>query len=232
VPTELQVFKQLDDIDCQISLCDIIDNETRPIFSQFAHSKQATYVRVLKIRDTIITSPSLFQSMTCLQKLEIDNSNSESRWPIDLTEYLNASPPTLFDFSVRCAELEISELPADPSNIGILSIDCNNLSEKLIKLISDFFPKCVYLYLKGGMKENMTIDLSTNDFADLWIETYYDQVPHGFSVSSYGSPVKYYVGKQAQENYISTNVDPATAEELQDRVTIEIKYGIAGNLTS
>jgi hypothetical protein len=57
VPTEVQIFKQLDDIGCRVSLCRLDSNGTRPILAQLAQSSQAKYIDELEIEDTIITSP-------------------------------------------------------------------------------------------------------------------------------------------------------------------------------
>jgi hypothetical protein len=224
-PAELEVFKQMDDIGCRFSLCDLKHNGTRPIFSQLAQSNQAIYLKELQIEKTTIDSPSLFQNMTCLTRLNIDTDRERGYWPMNLTEYLNGFPPSLVDFSVNCTDMEISELPAGPSKIQRLYINCTTLSEELANLISNFFPDLCNLSLSGGVQENIIMDLSSNHLLDLSVETYYEEGPHGFSVDpTDGSPVKYYVGSRDVEWHGPENLNPATPEDLQDRITIELKY--------
>jgi hypothetical protein len=143
VPTEVQLFKQMDDIGCRFSRCRLEENNTRRIFTQLAQSNLAKYIVNLEIERTIIDSPSLFQNMTYLTMLSID-ADCE---PINLTEYPNAFPRGLGDFHVNCTDLEISELPNQAHCMGKLWISCNTLSEELVNFILDFF-----------LEKNQTID--------------------------------------------------------------------------
>jgi hypothetical protein len=108
VPTDVQVFKQMDDIGCRFSRCRLEENNTRSIFTQLAQSNQAKYIDELEIVQTIIASPRLFQNMSHLGKLSIDMDHERCCWPINLAEYLNAFPPCLFDFYVNAVVLIIA----------------------------------------------------------------------------------------------------------------------------
>jgi hypothetical protein len=222
VPTELEIFSQLDDIGCQFSLCRLEDNDTRPIFSQLAHSKQAKYVEQLELENTMVTSPSLPRNMTRLVSINIDMNGFGAHWPINLTEYMNAFPPTLIDFSVTGTHLEISEIPTLSNNIQELFIGCLSLTQELAQVVSTCFPRLNSMYLKGHVEENMTIDMPTHHFKRLVIETYFRKEPTGFSlVTTSDSQVKYYLGQTQQASDYST-VKPATPKELQDKATIKI----------
>jgi hypothetical protein len=191
-----------------------------------AQSNQVKYIDDLEITNTFIASPSLFRNMINLTKLSIDPYWEGGCWPIDMTEYLDAFPPHLYDFSIICTDIEISKLPSKPGCIEKLSIDCGTLSEELVNIISGFFPELYDLTLRGGVKENMTMDLSCKYLENLSIGTYYEQEPHGFSIDSTdGSPVKYYVGDKNKSWFSQEgNLNTVTPEEVQDKVTIELKY--------
>ncbi|KAI8889395.1 hypothetical protein K501DRAFT_329186 [Backusella circina FSU 941] len=219
VPVEIDLFNQLDSFGCQISNYYIEYNETLPIFEQFGQSKQAKYVEQLEVNYSLVASPSVFQNMTSLTKLRIDVDLDEAFWPINLTEYLNAFPPSLTEFSACCTDLEISSVPTRLNNIESFYVSCSQLSEALGETISTCFPKLKDLDLRGRITENLTFDLPTHRLKNLRLETRWEEVPLWFSVKyAVNSHYKYFIGRQGQDR-----VEPATAEDHFNGINIAIK---------
>jgi hypothetical protein len=143
--------------------------------------------------------------------------------PINLTEYMNAFPPTLRDFLVSCTGLEFSEIPTHTTGIQRLYIQCNNLSEKLGQVISTCFPKINDLYLGGKVAENIKIDVPTSHLIFLTLKSQFNGEPNRFLLNSTSdSQVKYFLGLPLGERIGRPSVKPVTEQELWNRIIMHV----------
>jgi hypothetical protein len=148
MPNDIDIFEIYDASNYRLEKLKVYScPEEEPLFQHLSQSYQSNYVKRLVLHDTVIGSLSTLKTMMALTDLKLSFHDSQYLLPINMTDYLNGTPPTIKRFSIDSSYLEVDPQKWQLYSIETLEIRCREIDVTHVNMISALFPKLIELKL-------------------------------------------------------------------------------------
>jgi hypothetical protein len=147
MPNDIDIFEICDASNYRLEKLNVYSCQEEPLFQYLSQSNQPNYVKRLVLHDTVFDSLSTLKNMMALTDLKLSFHDSQYLLPINMTDYLNVTPPTIKYFSIDSSYLEVDPQRWQLYTIETLEIRCRQIDDTHVNMISALFPKLIEIKL-------------------------------------------------------------------------------------